>query len=107
MPIDTYHVVLVGDCGVGKTSIINRYVHHKYNRYQTGSEAVESIKHIVEYNREFLNLCFHDTPGQPIMAGIVNKYVEELADVVIFVVSPKTKESGWLKISERIKKMRG
>lgn len=41
------------------------------------------------------------------MAGIVNKYVEELADVVIFVVSPKTKESGWLKISERIKKMRG
>lgn len=37
MPVETFHVVFVGDQGVGKTSILNRYLNNHYSKYEQGT----------------------------------------------------------------------
>ena len=50
-----------------------------------------------------LSICFHDTPGHQVMEGVVNKYISEVADVVIFVVTPKTKVATWKRIEQKVR----
>lgn len=57
-------VILLGECGVGKTSIINRFINDQFvSLYETTSSMNYSFK-VVERNKQKYKLNLWDTIGQ-------------------------------------------
>ena len=66
-------IIIVGNLSTGKTSIINRYINHTFEKYCKATIAPEFSFKVVKYNGINFRAQFWDLPGQdpnPIVASI-------------------------------------
>ncbi|CAI4229300.1 unnamed protein product [Auanema sp. JU1783] len=61
---NTFKVLVIGDCGTGKTSIIRRYVHNMYNTNYKATIGVDfAVKILVVNTTEIVHLQMWDISG--------------------------------------------
>lgn len=63
-PNPVLKIILLGDSGVGKSSLINRYVKNEFNEKNTQTIGVDLFTKVTEINGERITLQIWDTGGQ-------------------------------------------
>ncbi len=85
----SYKVVLVGDVGVGKTSIIERYIHGSYNPDESTSTPSYYIKkvNLEKYNKS-ISFDIWDTAGQEIYRALAkNFYLNASIGILVYDIT--------------------
>jgi small GTP-binding protein len=85
-------MILLGESGVGKSSIISRYVHDKFNPNIPLSTAMFFFSKIITKNNKKIKLNIWDTMGQEKFRSISNLFLKD-TKIVILVYSIISKES--------------
>ena len=90
----TCKVVLVGDSGVGKTCIIQRYVNNNYNENTESTVASTYTYKIVDYKEFNKSISFDiwDTAGQELYRALAKNFYLN-ASIGILVYDIRRKES--------------
>jgi small GTP-binding protein len=90
----TCKVVLVGDSGVGKTCLIQRYVNDKYSDDTESTSASTYTYKIVEYKEynKSISLDIWDTAGQEVYRAMAKNFYLN-ASIGILVYDIRRKES--------------
>ncbi|KAH0795780.1 small GTP-binding protein [Histomonas meleagridis] len=78
------NVTLIGDSGVGKTAIINRFVNGIFNNLQAPNVAGVNINKQIQINEQTINMKIWDTAGQEAYRSIAPIYYQH-ANVIIIV----------------------
>jgi len=78
-------IVLVGEAGVGKTSIIGSYFDKPLKTYITTNSPIENFKDI-EINGKKISISIWDTAGQEVYRSL-NKLFYQDANIIIIVYS--------------------
>ena len=91
--VKTFNIITLGDSGVGKTSIINRYVKKKLDDNNTSTLGINySFKEIKFNNKDKIKLKLVDTAGQEKYKSLTKSYFKNV-DVVLFVFNMNEKET--------------
>lgn len=61
-----YKVLVIGDLGVGKTSIIRRYVHQTYSNNYRATIGVDFALKVLNWDSETVRLQLWDIAGGPV-----------------------------------------
>ena len=85
-------VILLGDSGVGKTSIINRYINNKFNEDEKSSIGTISNEKEVIIDDIKYKVVIWDTSGQEVYHSLTNLFVKG-SNIVILVYSIESLES--------------
>ena len=90
----TCKVVLVGDSGVGKTCIIQRYVNNNYNENTESTSASTYTYKVVDYKKYNKSISFDiwDTAGQELYRALAKNFYLN-ASIGILVYDVRRKES--------------
>ena len=64
MDVIDLKIIIVGDCSVGKTSIITRYTQDKFEEKTTATISPIVSKKIIKNNESSFNINLWDLPGQ-------------------------------------------
>ena len=78
-------VVLIGESGVGKTSIINRYTHNKFNESETitiGASFIAKTILLKDYNQS-IKFEIWDTAGQEKYRSLAKVFYKNAAVCVL------------------------
>ena len=86
--------VLVGDSGVGKTCIIQRYVNNNYNENTESTSASTYTYKVVDYKQfnKSISLYIWDTAGQELYRALAKNFYLN-ASICILVYDIRRKES--------------
>ena len=79
-----FKIITLGNMGVGKTSIIQRFVNDTFNENQISTLGVRFSFKTIEIKKTNIKLIFIDTGGQEKFRSISASYFRH-ADVVLFV----------------------
>ena len=79
-------VILLGNSGVGKTSIINRYIFNKFDQNSETTLGSTFFTKEIEKNKDLYKLNLWDTTGQEKYRSITNLFIKG-AQIVILVYS--------------------
>ena len=85
-------VILLGDSGVGKSSLIDRLKSNSFNVNQPATVGLEHHNLIIKINSFIVRMQIWDTVGQEKFDAIASTYYKS-ADVVIFVYSINIRDS--------------
>ncbi|XP_037125765.1 ras-related protein Rab-38 [Syngnathus acus] len=91
-----YKVLVIGDLGVGKTSIIRRYVHHTYSHNYRATIGVDFALKVLRWGAdETVRLQLWDIAGQERFGNMTRVYYREAtgAFIVFDVTRPSTFEA--------------
>ena len=90
----TCKVVLVGDSGVGKTCIIQRYVNNNFNENTESTSASTYTYKVVDYKKFNKSISFDiwDTAGQELYRALAKNFYLN-ASIGILVYDVRRKES--------------
>ena len=78
-----FKVVLTGDSGVGKTKLMQRYVHNEFHLDGSSTVGIEFAFRDVEINGKTIRIQVWDTGGQERYRCITNAYYRRAAGVVV------------------------
>ena len=81
---ESIKIILVGNSGVGKTSIINRFYKDSYEKYMISTIAMNYIEKNIDLNGKIVKLSIWDTAGQEQYKSC-NKLFIKNSKIVIFV----------------------
>jgi len=83
--VATYNlkVVIVGDSGVGKSNIINRYCNDQFIQDGKATVGVELENKYFKANNDVLNVSIWDTAGQERFKSITNAYYRGAHGVIV------------------------
>ena len=79
-------IILLGDSGVGKTSIINRYINNRFNPDMVSSLGSTSNEKIIIKDDIKFKLVIWDTSGQEVYHSLTNLFIKG-SNIVILVYS--------------------
>ena len=68
----TYKLIILGDAGVGKSSIIQRLVNDKYTEAENSTIGISYFRKNFTYKGQYINFDIWDTAGQEIYADLLN-----------------------------------
>ncbi|KAJ7997547.1 hypothetical protein DPEC_G00230140 [Dallia pectoralis] len=90
-----YKVLVIGDLGVGKTSIIKRYVHHSYSTNYRATIGVDFALKVLNWDSETVRLQLWDIAGQERFGNMTRVYYREAmgAFIVFDATRPTTFEA--------------
>ncbi|XP_029029245.1 ras-related protein Rab-38b [Betta splendens] len=90
-----YKVLVIGDLGVGKTSIIRRYVHQTYSSNYRATIGVDFALKVLNWDSETVRLQLWDIAGQERFGNMTRVYYREAmgALIVFDVTRPSTFEA--------------
>lgn len=87
MENETYDFVLkltiIGDCSVGKSNIISRYVHNNFLPNSTSTVGVEIGNKILDFQGMKLKLVLWDTAGQERYKAITNSFYNQSKGAIV------------------------
>ena len=90
---DSMKVITLGESGVGKTSIIKRYIHNKFDEKNLSTIGLNfSFKYIKLKDGNTINLKLIDTAGQEKYKALAKSYFKNV-DAVLFVFALNSEES--------------
>ncbi len=79
---------IIGDYGVGKTSIVSRYTNDKFYEGEAPTLGVDFLHKEVDYKENRYKLQIWDTAGQEKFESIVRSYIRDLnACILVFDVN--------------------
>jgi len=91
--VKTFKIITLGNSGVGKTSIINRYIKNQFDTNIASTLGMNfDYKEIHFNNKDKIILKLLDTAGQEKYKSLAKSYFKN-ADAVLFVFSVDDKES--------------
>ena len=91
--IKIFNIITLGDSGVGKTSIINRYIANKFEDNISSTLGMNfSYKELNFNNKDKIKLKLVDTAGQEKYRALTKSYFKNV-HVVLFVFSVDDNES--------------
>ncbi|XP_026872797.1 ras-related protein Rab-38 [Electrophorus electricus] len=90
-----YKILVIGDLGVGKTSIIKRYVHQTYSANYRATIGVDFALKVLNWDSETVRLQLWDIAGQERFGNMTRVYYREAmgAFIVFDVTRPATFEA--------------
>ena len=62
--VQKFKVVIIGESGVGKTSILNSYITEQYDPDTTSTFSAQNVNKLVKLRDKAINLNIWDTAGQ-------------------------------------------
>jgi len=62
--VQKFKVVIIGESGVGKTSILNSYITEQYDPDITSTFSAQNVNKLVKLRDKAINLNIWDTAGQ-------------------------------------------
>ena len=89
---NTVKAILLGESGVGKTSIIKRYISNEFNPTSISTLGAGSNTKTIIKNKVTYNLDIWDTTGQEKYHSITNLFIKG-SDIIILVYSINSKPS--------------
>ena len=91
--LKTFNIITLWDSGVGKTSIINRYINNKFDHNIACTLGLTyAYKEIKFNNKDKIRLKLFDTAGQEKYRALSKSYFKN-ADAVLFVFNMNDKET--------------
>ena len=85
--------MIIGDTGVGKTSLMNRYLFNKFDEEQMPSMGAQSKPHLVTVpNEGQIKLTIWDTAGQEKFRSLTRMYFQD-AEAAIIVYDTTFRDS--------------
>lgn len=103
-----YKVVLLGDEGCGKTSIITRLMKDEYTKEHNATVGVDFISKTMVVDERFVRLHLWDTAGKERFRSSIPTYVKDAQMIVIVydVSDRKTWDniSNWLELIKSVRK---
>lgn len=90
--VHRYKVAIVGDAGVGKTSLITRYTTSSFCSSQNPTIGVASISFNLKYEKKIIPVDLWDTAGQERFRSLIPMYIRN-ASLVLIVLSMNDLES--------------
>jgi small GTP-binding protein len=90
--IKTFSIITLGECGVGKTAIIKRFVDDKFEDYESTTGVNYSYKEMLINKKDKIILRLVDTTGQEKFRALTKSYFKN-ADAVLFVFSLDNKDT--------------
>jgi len=97
-----FKYTFIGDAGVGKSTLIARYVDKVYSNMYNATIGVDLKSKIININNIDIKLHFYDTAGQDRFNAITNNYIRGVTAVFItFDLGNKTsltKARNWIKV---------
>ena len=82
-----FKIILLGNSGVGKTSILERFAYNKFNEEVLSTVGLNYVnKNITLNNGESINLKIWDTVGQEKFHSLSKSYFKNV-DAVLFIFS--------------------
>uniref|UniRef100_A0A673GXL9 RAB38, member RAS oncogene family n=1 Tax=Sinocyclocheilus rhinocerous TaxID=307959 RepID=A0A673GXL9_9TELE len=90
-----YKILVIGDLGVGKTSIIKRYVHQNFSPNYRATIGVDFALKVLNLAQETVRLQLWDIAGQERFGNMTRVYYREAmgAFIVFDVTRPSTFEA--------------
>ncbi|XP_016348910.1 ras-related protein Rab-38-like [Sinocyclocheilus anshuiensis] len=86
-----YKILVIGDLGVGKTSIIKRYVHQTYSTNYRATIGVDFALKVLNWDSETVRLQLWDIAGQERFGNMTRVYYREaMGAFIVFDVSRPT-----------------
>ncbi|KAM9348288.1 ras-related protein Rab-38b [Symphorus nematophorus] len=86
-----YKVLVIGDLGVGKTSIIRRYVHQTYSTNYRATIGVDFALKVLNWDSETVRLQLWDIAGQERFGNMTRVYYREaMGAFIVFDVTRHT-----------------
>ena len=90
---NSMRVITLGESGVGKTSLIRRYIHNIFDENNLATIGLNfALKQVQLKNGKTINIRLIDTAGQEKYRSLVKSYFKN-ADAVLFIFSLDTKDS--------------
>ena len=90
--IKTFSIITLGECGVGKTAIIKRFVDDKFEDQESTTGVNYSYKEMLINKKDKIILRLVDTTGQEKFRALTKSYFKN-ADAVLFVFSLDNKDT--------------
>ncbi|KAL5008153.1 hypothetical protein ScPMuIL_013734 [Solemya velum] len=78
-----FKICLIGDCQVGKSSILNRYTHHEFMENYSCTIGVDFIMRETTVDDETYKLQIWDTAGQERFRSITRSYYKGATGVIL------------------------
>ena len=100
---DAMKIITLGESGVGKTSIIRRYIHNIFDENNLSTIGLNfSFKEVKLKDGNIINLKLIDTAGQEKYKALAKSYFKNI-DAVLFVFAINSQESfdnikNWIKL---------
>ena len=100
---DSKKIITLGESGVGKTSIIRRYIHNIFDENNLSTIGLNfSFKEVKLKDGNTINLKLIDTAGQEKYRALAKSYFKNV-DAVLFVFALNSQESfanikNWIKL---------
>ena len=85
-------IIMIGECGVGKTSLIRRYTNNIFNSNHLETIGIEFYNREERINNKIIQIKFWDTAGQEIFHSLTKNFYKK-ADGIIIVYDITNKES--------------
>ena len=90
--MESIKVVLIGDSGVGKTSIISRFTKDTFNNEEMSSSSAQFTSKTIQINAQSIKVDIWDTAGQEKFRALAKIFYKD-AQVIILVYEIINKES--------------
>lgn len=86
-----FKIVIIGDSSVGKTGILNRYLHNEFYKDTKATVGVEFGAKKLNINKKHIKLQIWDTAGQERYRAITSTYYKGAKGAfIVFDISNKT-----------------
>lgn len=76
-------IILLGDSGVGKTSIIHLYINKEFNDTMPATVGLEFQQKIININGETIKISIYDTSGQEKYRTVTQNYYRNIDGVIL------------------------
>ena len=85
-------VIFLGAGGVGKTSLIKRYINHIYDEYQNPTVGSSYVSKRIYYNNKDYNLNIWDVAGAEKYRSLAKFFIKE-SNIIVLVYDITSKKS--------------
>ncbi|CAK5124969.1 unnamed protein product [Meloidogyne enterolobii] len=88
-----YKVLVIGDMGTGKTSLIQRYIHDSFPSLYKPTIGVDFATKLIQYEDTLIRLQFWDISGQERFANMTRVYYRDSHGAfIVYDCSSKRKD---------------
>ena len=87
-----FKIIFVGDTGVGKTQIINKFVNSKFDETYDSTIGVDFMSKNITFHGTNIKLQMWDTAGQEKYKGLIPSYVRN-SSIVFLIYNVSVKKS--------------